>query len=164
MIVNVRLIHRDQCLIHDSNEYHCIAPLFFTNQRLLETIVLLWYWYVYWVFLLNGSKRYCHSLKFNLSFCSIPTSNIQCMNEVGHAITNFIWLEKSHFKICSGRIKSGNKTLFIGVIPYNTTLYIDFRKNKTKEPYIDSIHMFWLEVSIGARTKVPAYKVTAKTN
>lgn len=92
------------------------------------------------------------------------TSNIQCMNEVGHAITNFIWLEKSHFKICSGRIKSGYKIFFIGVIPYNTTLYIDFRKNKTKEPYIDSIHMFWLEVSIGARTKVPAYKVTAKTN
>lgn len=40
------------------------------------------------------------------------TSNIQCMNEVGHAITNFIWLEKSHFKICSGRIKSGNKNFF----------------------------------------------------
>lgn len=163
MIVNVRLIHRDQCLIHDSNEYHCIAPLFFTNQRLLETIVLLWYWCVYWVFLLNGSKRYCHSLKFNLSFCSIhPIFNVW-MKSAMRLQTSYGW-KKVISKFAPDELSREIKTFFIGVIPYNTTLYIDFRKNKTKEPYIDSIHMFWLEVSIGARTKVPAYKVTAKTN
>lgn len=146
MIVNVRLIHRDQCLIHDSNEYHCIAPLFFTNQRLLETIVLLWYWYVYWVFLLNGSKRYCHSLKFNLSFCSIPTSNIQCMNEVGHAITNFIWLEKSHFKICSGRIKSGNKNVFYRSYTLQYNSLHRFPKKQDK----GAVHWFHSHVLIGS--------------
>lgn len=74
------------------------------------------------------------------------TSNIQCMNEVGHAITNFIWLEKSHFKICSGRIKSGNKNVFYRSYTLQYNSLHRFPKKQDK----GAVHWFHSHVLIGS--------------